>query len=180
MHTTAQQCESPQGLSAIFRCLMGVKQGCPLSPTLFGLYVDGLEKHLLGTADIDAPTLGEVLVPLLLYADDLILMSTSAAGLQKQLHALASFCEQRQLTVNLSKTKIVVFESKQSEVPDFTLNDAVVERVESYKYLGFTLHATKDITFGTKLLVAAAQKAVYATAMCSLGLAGPRNAMQAV
>ena len=41
---------SSQGISAIFRCLMGVKQGCPLSATLFGLYVDGLEKHLLETA----------------------------------------------------------------------------------------------------------------------------------
>jgi len=65
---------SSQGISAIFRCLMGVKQGCPLSPTLFGLYVDGLEKHLLETADIDAHTLMGVMVPLLLYADDLILM----------------------------------------------------------------------------------------------------------
>ena len=83
---------------------MGVKQGCPLSPTLFGLYVDGLEKHLLNMPDIGAPTLMGVMVPLLLYADDLILMSESAAGLQKQLDALASFCEERQLTVNLSKT----------------------------------------------------------------------------
>ncbi len=83
---------SSQGLSAILRCLMGVKQGCPLSPTLFGLYVDGLERHLLATADIDAPLLRGVLVPLLLYADDLISMSESAAGLQKQLDALASFC----------------------------------------------------------------------------------------
>ena len=59
---------------------MGVKQGCPLSPTLFGLYVDGLEKHLLATAGIDAPELMRSLVPLLLYADDLILMSTSQEG----------------------------------------------------------------------------------------------------
>ena len=73
---------------------MGVKQGCPLSPTLFGLYVDGLEKHLLETADTDAPTPRGVVVPLLLYADDLILMSTTAAGLQKQLDALTSFCDQ--------------------------------------------------------------------------------------
>ena len=58
-----------------------------------------------------------VMVPLLLYADDLILMSESAAGLQKQLDALASFCEERQLTVNLSKTKVVVFEHRRSNVP---------------------------------------------------------------
>lgn len=58
---------------------MGVKQGCPLSPTLFGLYVVGLERHLLEIADIDAPTFRGVLVPLLLYADDLILMSIIAA-----------------------------------------------------------------------------------------------------
>lgn len=107
--------------------------------------VDGLEKHLLGTADVDAPTLMGVMVPLLLYADDLILMSDSVAGLQKQLEALASFCKEQQLmiTVNLSKTRVVVFEHRQSEVPNFLLNGAVVERVESYKYLGFVLHATK-------------------------------------
>ena len=57
-------------------------------------------------------------------------MSESAAGLQKQLDALASFCEERQLTVNLSKTKVVVFEHRRSDVPDFVLNGAVVERVE--------------------------------------------------
>ena len=48
------------------------------------------------------------MVPLLLYADDLSLMSERAAGLQKQLNALLSFCEESQLTVNLSKTKVVV------------------------------------------------------------------------
>ena len=125
---------------------------------LFGLYVDGLEKHLLQTADIDAPTLSGVLVPLLLYADDLVLMSTSAAGLQKQLDALASFSDQRQLTVNLSKTKVVVFEARHSHVADLVLNSAVVERVESYKYLGFTSHANKDMSFGTAVLVAAARR----------------------
>jgi len=43
-----------KGLSAQFSCGIGVKQGCPLSPLLFGLYLDGLEKHL-DTLDGDSP-----------------------------------------------------------------------------------------------------------------------------
>ena len=30
-------------------------QGCPLSATLFGLFVDGLEQHLMDTVGHDAP-----------------------------------------------------------------------------------------------------------------------------
>ena len=126
---------------------------------LFGLYADGLEKHLLETTGTDAPTLKGVMVPLLLYADDLILMSETAAGLPKQLDALASFCEQRQPTVNISKTKVVNLEARRN-MPDFVLNGR--ERVQSYKYLGLVFRATRNMTFGTNLLVAAAKKAFFA------------------
>ena len=39
------------------------------------------KKHLLETDGIDAPEHGSVLAPLLMYADDHILMSTSPEGL---------------------------------------------------------------------------------------------------
>ena len=42
------------------------------------------------------------------------------------------------------------------------LNGVVVERVESYKYLGFVFHAKKNMSFGTSFLVAAARKAMFA------------------
>ena len=51
---------------------------------------------------------------------------------------------------------------EQSDVPDFVLNGAVVERAESYKYLGFVVLATKAMTFGTSFPVAAARKAMFA------------------
>ena len=73
---------------------MGVKQGCSLSATFFGLLVDGLKQHLMTTPGHNAPSLSGVLIPLLLYADDLIIMP---AGLQRQLNALQVFCEQQQL-----------------------------------------------------------------------------------
>ncbi len=56
----------------------------------------------------------------------------------------------------------MVFETRQSDVCDFMLSGAVVERVESYKYLGFVLHATKKMTVGTDAVVATARKALFA------------------
>ncbi len=76
--------------------------------------------------------------------------------------ASASFCEQCQLTVNLSKTKVVVIETRQSDVCDFVLSGAVVGRVESYKYLGFVVHDSKKLTFGTDALAATPKKALFA------------------
>ncbi len=74
-----------EGLSAQFSCGIGVKQGCPLSPLYFGLYLDGLEKHLDALDGNSSPQLVDILVKLLLYADDLALMSETPQGLQKQI-----------------------------------------------------------------------------------------------
>ena len=143
-----------EGISDIFDCLMGVKQ-------LFGLFVDGLEQHLMDTLGHDAPSLSGVLIPLLLYADDLTIMSTTPAGLQRLLNALQLFCEQRQLSVNLAKTKVVTFGSR-AKCQAFTFNGNEVESVQSYKYLGFEFHATKNLSHGVSKLVSAANKAMHA------------------
>ena len=72
---------------------------------------------------------------------------------------LTTFCEQRQLTVNLAKTKVVTFGSR---CQTFTFNGDEVERGQSYKYLGFEFHATKILSHGVSELVSAANKAMHA------------------
>ncbi len=81
-----------EGLSARFSWGIGVKQGYTLSPLLFGLYLDGLEKHLDALEGDSPPQLGDIIVKLLLYADDLALMSETPQGLQKQIDVLFEFC----------------------------------------------------------------------------------------
>jgi hypothetical protein len=93
-----------KGVTSNFRCQQGVKQGCPFSPLLFGLYLDALKGHLDGRK-CDAPALTDVHVWLLLFANDLILTSESEVGLQQQLDALQQFCVERALIVNMEKTK---------------------------------------------------------------------------
>ena len=60
--------------------MIGVKHGYPLSPTLFGLYIDGLEstiKTLRGTSC----SLAEATIPIIQYDDDVVLLLCSTVGL---------------------------------------------------------------------------------------------------
>ncbi len=69
-----------EGVTFNFKCQQGVKQGYPLSPLLFGLYLDALEGRL-NDKECDAPTLANLHVWLLFFADDLTFMSESKVGL---------------------------------------------------------------------------------------------------
>ena len=66
----------------------GVKQGCPLSPTLFEIFADGLHRYLKLYCPCEGFALADgTLVPDLGYADDFVLLATSAEGLQRLLDA---------------------------------------------------------------------------------------------
>jgi hypothetical protein len=62
-------------------CNIGVKQGCPLSPTLFGIYIDKLEDCLEEVGCV-GPTLTGIVIILLLYTDDIVLMVRSPYDLR--------------------------------------------------------------------------------------------------
>ena len=138
-----------QGTSGAFRCFQGVQQGSPLSPLLFGLLLDWLHKVLKALRGNCAPSFAAYCftaadrewnmqkpVPLLLYADDLAILSTRAEGLQSMLDALQDFSKKRRLTVNLDKTEVLVNEPRRTLCQDFTYGERVLTRKDSYKYLG--------------------------------------------
>ncbi len=69
-----------EGVTSSFKCQQGVKQGYPLSPLLFGLYLDALEGRLHGK-ECNAHALTNLHVWLLFFVDDLTLMLESEVGL---------------------------------------------------------------------------------------------------
>ena len=52
-----------------------------MSPILFNLYINDIAEHL---KDADSPELNGSKIDCLLYADDLVMVSTSEEGLQKK------------------------------------------------------------------------------------------------
>jgi hypothetical protein len=106
--------------------------------------------------------LGQLVVRLLLYADDLALMSHTFARLQKQLDVLQAFCCERQLTVNVKKTKVVVFEACKSVCQAFQYEGEAIKQLNSFKYLGVELHDTKGMQVAIQWLAMSGEKAVFA------------------
>ena len=72
-----------------------------------------------------------------MYADDLIILSESASGLQNSLDKLKEYTEKWDLKINLKKTKIMVFSKggRKNTIP-FFLGTNTIELTTSYKYLG--------------------------------------------
>ena len=65
----------------------GVRQGCPLSPILFSIYINGLVDRLRGLG----VTVGGRELSSLLYADDIVLMADSPEALQSMIEIVSDY-----------------------------------------------------------------------------------------
>ena len=88
----------------------GLKQGCPLSPTLFELFPYGLHRFLAARCLDTGPVLSDGRrVPVLGYADDFVLLAESPKGLQSLMNAIVEFCKATGMLISADKTKVLVF-----------------------------------------------------------------------
>lgn len=155
-----------EGRSEFFSVHAGVRQGENLSPLLFAIYVNDLESFLErnGCQHIPVGKYPDLCVMLkvlvLLYADDTVLLSSSAAGLQKCLDALAEYCYRWKLKVNVEKTKVIVI-GKRKVNHQFTYEREILETVDQFKYLGVVFSNNGKYTKCIKHLYAQGLKAMY-------------------
>ena len=105
-----------RGLAEPIRENIGVKQGDPLGPRLFNRYIHDLPKCMHNESSASGGPLVRLMstnpvnlngktINCLLYADDLVLFSTTAQGLQNQLDNLHRYCQANDLNVNTTKTE---------------------------------------------------------------------------
>ena len=147
-----------------FKCKKGVRQGDPLSPLLFNIFINGVFESLRNN-NCDPVTLNEVdYFNALAYADDIVLFSTTKEGLQKALDTIHQYCQDWKLKVNHKKTQCMTFtRGTQKEKNIFKIGGIPLENTKEYKYLGILLNK-KNCTFtqATKALKIKATRALYA------------------
>lgn len=114
----------------------GLRQGCSLSPLLFALYISDIGSSLSGSAE--GFQLGGLVFSILLFADDIVLISCSFTGLESLIALVQGHCEKLKLVINPSKSKIVTPDDVDQVVLLDDDNQVVLSlaKVLSYKYLG--------------------------------------------
>ena len=137
--TNRKQCTIANNIvSELRNVTCGVPQGSVCGPLLFLLYINDLPQ-ILKNSQVS------------LYADDTVIyinnsdVNLASNLLQQDLNLLHNWCDMNKLTINCKKTKFCVYGMrsivKKSKTQNLvlSLNNQILDKVCSYKYLGFTL-----------------------------------------
>ena len=137
--TNRKQCTFANGIISnekLIEC--GVPQGSVCGPLLFLLYINDITSSMENCK-------------VSLYADDTVVyfshpnLPTAIEHIQHDLNHLNMWCKRNKVTINCKKTKYCIFGMKSTIKKSYnidtiiSLNGIILDRVCSYKYLGFIL-----------------------------------------
>lgn len=147
--------------SRSFPMTSGVRQGCPMSPTLFNTYFDFVTRLVAAKCSeagvqgvkvafrangqlMSAPDQGDLtmFVLMLLYADDLVLLADTGAAVQQALRLLESTATEWGMQLNYGKTVVVRFGGDEAAPAELQLAGGTVKTNTEFRYLGsLTVHS---------------------------------------
>ena len=150
-YTSVSACVHDKCIHAdFFKCPRGVKQGCLLSPLMFSFVINELAVELSKNGKHGTQlTPGATEISMLLFADDIILLFSTPAGLQNQLNHLKVEADRLHLTVHLDKTNILVFRTggHLAARGRWLYGNEEVKFINAYEYLGMTFTTKLCINF---------------------------------
>ena len=126
---------------AFFRIKCGVRQGGVLSPQLFAVYID----HVIKAVESQGSGcyMRHVCINIILYADDILLLSPSVVGLQQLLNVCEIAINSLGLNLNYRKSVCMRVGPRHMIGPHCeniqTLNGSVLDWVNEIRYLGIYL-----------------------------------------
>ena len=161
MYNGSQSCvQLGNGVINHFKLGVGVRQGDILSPYLFTIFINDLSDYLQSCPD--PVKFNTAYLHCLMYADDVVLLSESAAGLRDKLKKLEEFCDDWCLNVNTDKTKIIVINKAGRIIKSkLKFKTETIGGVSSYRYLGLYFWASGSFSYAKSELYQKGLKAYF-------------------
>ena len=165
-------------MSKPFKIKSGVKQGCVLAPTLFGIFFSLLLNHAFGTstegvymhtrsdgklyniARLRAKTkIRKTTIRDMLFADDAAVTAHTEHDLQQLMELFSHACCDFGLTISLKKTNVMGQDEDTS--PVITIANYRLEVVHEFTYLGSTITDNTEVLPNTEVLDRAGLPTMY-------------------
>ena len=124
--------------SDFFQVFNGIKQGGVISPILFSLYIDKLI-DIVHSSNFGC-SIGDVPSSILIYADDIVLLSPKRYGMKTMSNLCETFGTDTGLRFNPDKCECLIFGNtvflNNRPISEFNLNGKLTKFVQSTKHLG--------------------------------------------
>jgi len=143
-------CPDRRQLSKPVEINKGVRQGCPLSPTLFNVYLYEIIT-IWHNQDVTGIKLSNYQqLSTLLFADDQVITADTKDNLQKAAHKLNQITTECGLTIFEQKTKWMAFKGRDLVRTKILIDNKIIEEVKLFNYLG-NIFCEGDLDIDNKL-----------------------------
>lgn len=93
----------------------------------------------------------DIYLNILLFADDILLIQGNEDALQRSIFKFQQICEEYNMQISLSKTKVMAFRGIEPVRTKIVLKGQILEQVSHFSYLGNDIGYDKDFDIDMKL-----------------------------
>ena len=127
-----------------FLLTQGVRQGSVLSPHFYNEYTDDLLRNIEDNSKYGTTLHGQY-TGILMYADDIILMSTTLSGVRKLIDRVTEISKENCINFNADKTEFCVSRNNYCFENSFVMNGYTIKPSRSLKHLGVLWNLKNNI-----------------------------------